>query len=628
MVTEFYKQLFEDPGGYEPYCLSNSFPELSPKDRSMLSTPITQLEIVEALKRMGGLKAPGPDGFQALFFQTQWSTVGTTMCKLLQDIFKNPRKVAEMNKTFITLIPKVENVSSLKQMRPISLCNVSYKLLTKAIAFRLRNIMVDLVGPNQCNFVPNRHTSDNIIITQEVIHSMSYKTGKKGWMAIKIDLEKAYDRLNWTFIKETLTMIGIPLNLVELIWHCISSSSMQVLWNGETLPEFKPTRGIRQGDPLSPYIFVLCMERLFHLIEVAVCQELWKPIKQSKKGPAISHLAFADNLILFAEASLDQAEIIKSCLDSFCLSSGMKVSEENTRVFFSKNVGWNVKSEISSSLGFQRTDNLGKYLGVQLHHTRVSRNSFQSVMNSINRRISSWKAKTLSFAGRLTLTKSVLAALPSYTMQTVFLPRQLCDEIDKASRSFLWGDSRAHRRVHAIAWETICKPKTVGGLGIREARKINTSFMMKNCWALCSQPNKLWVRVLKAKYDCGEDRVPMINKKTIASNVWRGICDAWKFVQTGIAWNVGDGKTTKFWNERWLPSRVILLEAVITLVPRHFLDQVVAEYVDEGGNWKLNMLQHLLPDSILQEILAVAPPSEKNDVDVLCGEEPKTVVFQ
>nr|KYP73853.1 Transposon TX1 uncharacterized [Cajanus cajan] len=154
--------------------------------------------------------AIGLDGFQAIFYQTQWDTVGPTLYHLIQDIEQTSKKISKINNTLITLIPKVNNVVSLKQMRPISLCNVSYKVITKALATRLKRLMEGLVSPNQCSFVPHRQTTDNIIITQEVIHSMKHRSGKKGWMDIKINLEKAYDRLNWSFVKDTLLDISLP----------------------------------------------------------------------------------------------------------------------------------------------------------------------------------------------------------------------------------------------------------------------------------------------------------------------------------------------------------------------------------------------------------------------------------
>lgn len=131
---------------------------------------------------------------------------------------------------------------------------------------------------------------------------------------------------------------------------------MRVLWNGEALEEFSPSRGVKQGDPLSPYLCVLCIERLFHLINVAVEQKYWAPIRLSRDGPRLSHLAFEDNLMLFAEASGEQVEVIKMVLDLFCNSSGQKVNLDKTRLFFSKNVSREAKKELSDALGFLSTE--------------------------------------------------------------------------------------------------------------------------------------------------------------------------------------------------------------------------------------------------------------------------------
>lgn len=213
--------------------------------------------------------------------------------------------------------------------------------------------------------------------------------GNKGLMAIKIDLEKAYDRLSWDFIKDTLEDLGFPPKLNQIIWSCISSPTMKVLWNGKALESFKPSRGIRQRDPISPYLFVLCIERLFHAIEAAVGTNNWKPIQLTRGGPPISHLAFADNLILFAEASIEQATTIQNILNDFCLSSGQKVSQEKTRVFFTKNVSKFLKDDICAELGFQRTEDLGKYLGVPIFHKKVGINTFKFVLDKVNQRPSS-----------------------------------------------------------------------------------------------------------------------------------------------------------------------------------------------------------------------------------------------
>nr|KYP57513.1 Retrovirus-related Pol polyprotein LINE-1 [Cajanus cajan] len=437
MVTNFYRTLFSDTDEAETFPISNAFQHLEDNELASIGSPIGNNEILSAIKSMGSFKAPGPDGLQAIFYQSQWDVVGNSVCQLIHEIEENPQKIAEINETLIVLIPKVESVTHLKQMRPIGLCNVSYKIISKVLARRLNNVMEKLVHPNQCSFIPQRHSKDNIIIFQEVIHTMRHKSGNKGWMAIKIDLEKAYDRLKWSFVKDTLLDIGLPNQFVNLVWVSISSPKLRMLWNGEALEEFVPSRGIRQGDPISPYLFVLCMERLFHLITTTVDSQQWKPIRLSRDGPLLSHLAFADDLILFAEATLDQVEVIQSCLNHFCASSGQKVSIEKTRIYFSKNVSHIVRNEVSSAFGFQRTDNLGKYLGIPAHHSRVCRRDYQGIIERVNKRLSGWKSSTLSFAGRLTLCKSVLSAIPSYTMQSVFLPRSVCDEVDRLCSNFL-----------------------------------------------------------------------------------------------------------------------------------------------------------------------------------------------
>nr|KYP61054.1 Retrovirus-related Pol polyprotein LINE-1 [Cajanus cajan] len=594
LVTSFYKDLFCDPGGATRFCLSNAFPSLGMEMLSEIGKPINNDEIKQAIKRMGRFKAPGP----AIFFQSQWNLIGPDVCKLIHDIEEQPARVANINETLIVFIPKVEAVNHLRQMRPISLCNVSYKILSKVLAHRLSKVMDLLVHPNQCSFVPYKNSRDNIIVFQEVIHSMRFKTGKKGWMAIKIDLEKAYDRLNWKFIKETLIDIGLPNNFVELVWACISSGKLRMMWNGEALEEFLPSRGVRQGDPISPYLFVLCMERLFQLINMTIDHRLWKPIQLSRNGPMISHLAFADDIVLFAEASLDQVEVIQGCLNVFCDSAGQKVSNEKTRIFFSKNVGHVVRSEISNAFGFQRTENLGNYLGVPTHHSRVSHATYQSIIDKVNNRLSGWKAKNLSFAGRITLTKSVLEALPSYIMQTVSLPKTVCDALEKSSRGFLWGDNSEHHRPHAINWNTICLPKSHGGLGLRHMREANNAFMMKNCWSLISEPDKLWVRVVKTKYGCTEEAIPNISKKAHMSNLWHGICVAWKRVKPYIRWKIKDGRQTRFWFDVWVPGMDALINYARTYIPTSELSKCVCGYVTEDGNWEVSHILHLVPNSV------------------------------
>jgi hypothetical protein len=198
-----------------------------------------------------------------MVFQSLWQLVADDVCNFIIKAFKGRQNLSEVNYSLIVLIPKVPMPKFIHQFRPIRLCNVVFKILTKVIVNRIKPLMTFLVTNNQCSFVPGRHTVDNIIVAQEVIDSMrNLKRGRKGFMVTKVDLEKACDRLNWDFIRETLVLAGIPRDMVALIMACIETNSLSVLWNCIVADKFLPARGIRQGDSFSPYIFMLCSERL------------------------------------------------------------------------------------------------------------------------------------------------------------------------------------------------------------------------------------------------------------------------------------------------------------------------------------------------------------------------------
>lgn len=200
MASSYFCSLYTDDTSYIPFGVAGAFQSLSKEELSSIYLLVNSIDVRNALFDMGGMKAPGSDGYRAIFFQSQWETVGDSIIRLVADIFRHPHKISQLNETLICLIPKVENPANLKQFRPISLCNVTYKIITKIVAKRMRGVMSKLVAPMQCSFVPGGHSSDNIVIAQEVIHTMKKKTGVKGIMAIKIDLEKAYCSISGCFM--------------------------------------------------------------------------------------------------------------------------------------------------------------------------------------------------------------------------------------------------------------------------------------------------------------------------------------------------------------------------------------------------------------------------------------------
>ena len=423
---------------------------LSEKENQSIGGAALEEENKATLWSLKAFKAPGPDGLHAGFFHRFWLIVGSSVFNVVKKVFLERKVPGYLNKTHIAFIPKIQGPETIANYRPISLCNTVYKIITKIIGARLRPHLDKFISPFQAAFVPGRKGVDTAIIVQEVIHSFSKKKGKVGYMALKINLKKAYDKLEWSFIREVLIRANLLADLIDIIMSCISTVSTSILFNGEALEPLYPLRGIRQGDPLSPYLFILCMEYLGQLIVKKCNAKLWQLVKASGNGPAFSHLFFADDLVLFARADGTNFSTIRDVLDYFCSISGQTISEARSKVYFSPNVDRDTRESLSDILGFTSTPLLGKYLGIPIKHPRSSSNEYNFVLDRVKQKLVGWKANMLSFAGRAILIQASSAAIPSYIMQCTKLPRRILDGLDRVNRNFLWGTTETAKRIHWV----------------------------------------------------------------------------------------------------------------------------------------------------------------------------------
>lgn len=245
MAVDYYKGLFtsEHSGGED--FMRGCFPPLSDHVRRRLDEGFALEDTRKALMAMGSLKAPGPDGYQSIFFKNTWDVTGRQLHQFAQNILGGDIIPPEAIEFLLVLIPKEERPSSIRGFRPISLCNVAVKVVSRMIVNRLKGVLCEAILPNQASFIPGRQSNDNFIICQELVHSMKYTTAKRGGMILKLDLEKAYDRLEWQFVEDTLKDAQIPHKLVEVIMEILKGSSCRLLWNGEITESFKPSRGLR-----------------------------------------------------------------------------------------------------------------------------------------------------------------------------------------------------------------------------------------------------------------------------------------------------------------------------------------------------------------------------------------------
>lgn len=494
--------------------------------------PVTDDEIRQTIFSMQELQAPNSDGFQAKFFQDNWDIVGAAVCNFVRKAFEEGRVDRSSNETLHCVIPKVEHPERANQFRPIILCNVIIKTITKLMTACLRPFLSDLIGPTQSAFIPGRGCQDNITVAQEIIHSFKKCRGKDGYFIMSVDLEKAYDRVNWDFLSWVLKDIGFPSTWVSLIMSCISDTDFSLLWNGDKLESFAPKRGLRQGNPLSPYLFVLCLDCFSQMIENVVSLKKWVPFKVTRRGPTVSHISFADDMILVGKTTRETIEATMKCLEEFCSISGQKVNTSKSKLYFSQNTKASVKEDICRATLMEATEDLGKYLEVPLQSKRVMKGTFHGLISRVQSKLSQWKANQLSFAGRQVLVQSISSTLATHVIQSVKLAAGVCVKIDKIQCLFLWGGVEENHRPSLVNWETVCQPKDRGGLGIRTARDMNKSLLSKLGWNLLTQNNGLWSKVLKAKY-LPHTSFLQAQPRADASYTWKSILWTKEIIEEG-----------------------------------------------------------------------------------------------
>lgn len=307
-------------------------------NEALVRTPSGE-EVREAMFAMHPNKAPGIDGHHALFFQKFWHIMGPDIISFVQSWWCGEVDLDEVNRTCIVLIPKCENQLSMKDFRPISLCTVLYKILSKTMANRLKVILPSIISPNQSAFVPRRLITDNALVAFEIFHAMK-RTGasRDGVCALKLDMSKAYDRVEWCFQEQVMKKLGFCDEWINKVMGCIASVSFTFKVNGVVEGSLSPDRGLRQGDPISPYLFLLGADAFSTLLTKAAYEQRIHGVRICRGAPMISHLFFADDSILFTKASVQECSVVADIISTYERASGQQVNLSKTEVVFSKNV--------------------------------------------------------------------------------------------------------------------------------------------------------------------------------------------------------------------------------------------------------------------------------------------------
>jgi hypothetical protein len=494
------------PQSHNPHQISQPQPSGLPNPDSTsftYSTPDLN-EIHSIINKMRSNVAPGPDGLNAAFYKASWNWVKQDLFHLVSDFYSSAILPQEINQTFLTLIPKKTNPSIPQDFRPISLYNVVYKLIAKSLADRIKPHLSDYISQAQSAFVAGRHISSNIILTQEIIHSFTLKSWTSQAFLLKIDLAKAFDRLEWNFITTGLNRLGFNSHFINLVSTCISSSSLSILVNDQPTSYFFPQCGLRQGCPLSPYLFVIAINELSLSLQEALTQTNLRGVTLAEGAPPIHSLLFADDLILCGTETLQEAQAIHTILYDFCHQSGQTPNLNKSSIFFSCNVSEQVRNQIRTIFPVGNLIPNTMHLGHPMIFSHKDRNrAYNFIYSKFHAKFGSIKANKLNHAGRLQYIKSVLSSIPVYYMSTVLFSKTFIAKINAIIRKFWWAGIQDENPTNPIAfrsWDDICKPTSQGGLGIRDMELINKILLIHTTWKIVNNINPILSNFLKAKY--------------------------------------------------------------------------------------------------------------------------------
>ncbi|XP_024155771.1 uncharacterized protein LOC112163728 [Rosa chinensis] len=576
VVTSYFSKMFQASEiDYEAVhtTLEAIQPSVSEEMNAQLCAPCTIEEVRRALFQMYPTKSPGPDGMPPLFFQHHWETIGT-------DVFE------------------------------------------AVIANRLKVILPSVISPFQSVFVPGRLITDNILVANEIAHFVHNKReGTDGFMALKLDLSKAYDRMEWSFLRMVMVRFGFAQKWINMVMQCVSSVRYSFLIKGKPRGYVTPSRGLRQGDPLSPYLFLIGAEGFSALLQQKQALGLISGIEGPKVPPEIKTKVIAwikrTDSIKQEKAAVQDDIIEELCndylgnqtslynddddnddddddddgfqyppdmypakrqdyraadvIEIYGRASGQLVNFDKSSVAFSKKVSIEMREELASYMGMQIVDVHDKYLGLPTYMGRKKSVTFQYIKDKLAKKLSDWQGKMLSGAGKDILIRVVASALPTYAMS--------------------WGSTLDKRKIHWKTWGALCNPKE-GGLGFRSLSIFNMAMLAKQAWRIITNPSSLVARLYKAKY-YPDNSFWEATTHASPSYSWRSIFSTRDLLREHCWWQVGDGRNIGVFSDNWVlglttgkPTFSVLAQSEVSRV---------SDLIGDTGEWNVILLQRLFP---------------------------------
>nr|GEV36114.1 RNA-directed DNA polymerase, eukaryota, reverse transcriptase zinc-binding domain protein [Tanacetum cinerariifolium] len=427
------------------------------------------------------------------------------------------------NPSLITLILKIPTANLVKDFRPICLIGSIYKIIAKILANRLVGVL------------------DNIIHERQSL-------------IFKVDFEKAFDSVRWDFLDDVLKKFGFSNKWCDWIRCCLTSSRGSILVNGSPTEEFQFQNGLKQGDPLSPFLFILIMESLHLSFQRVVESGLFKGLNLNNTV-CLSHMFYADDVVFVGKSSVENINTLTNVLDCFHRASGLKINMSKSKIM-GVNVDGNKVTRTASKLGCLSLSSPFSYLGTKVGDFMSCEKAWKEVVDKVKNRLTKWKMKALSIGGRLTLLKSVLGSIPIYHMSIFRVPLKVLRSLEALRGHFFNGHETGSKKASWVNWEKVLSAKDKGGLRVASLFALNRGLLVKWVWRFYNHETSLWKKVIQAIHGCdGNMHKPNMSA---GHSCWIFIVkEIRRLGATGInifdfmKQKVGNGNNIKFWTDNW-----------------------------------------------------------------------------
>ncbi|XP_057803295.1 uncharacterized protein LOC131018600 [Salvia miltiorrhiza] len=459
-----------------------------------------------------------------------------------------------------------------------------------AISPWLNEVAAAIVSANQFGFISGRSIQECILLASEGVNCMERSVQGRN-IALKVDIKKAFDTLNWDFVEVVLDCFGFPLTFRHWIRVIFQSARISVLFNGEQHGFFGCSRGVRQGDPLSPVLFGLAEEVLSRMLSDAADRGFIARMRMSRSLLFPSRLLYADDVLLFCKATWRSCRMIESIFNIYASVSGQFCNKAKSKVFFGKGVSVQMRRRLQRVLGFSTGSLPFIYLGVSIFAGRATAARLISIHDRIIAHFPRWQGMQLSMAGRLCLVTSIIQSAAVHSMLIYRWPAKLLHDLDRACRSFIWTGCTTFRPHSSVAWNRVCAPKAQGGLNVKSFTHISQSFLLRLGWLLITA-DSMGFRLFRRRYldACLRPRSPWFS-----STIWLGTRAAIQTLVSDTHCSIGSGSTILFWTDNWLGYRLVD-KISIPAAFHHTLRQPISDYYfDDTWHFTLDFLQ-VFPD--------------------------------